>query len=378
MVFSALPRFIPALLGLIGLGLGLPSCAAGRDLPLDRVKLPPGFAIEVYAEVPEARSLSVAPALKTVFVGTLDDAVYAIVDDNGDGQADRTVKVIDGHGLNNTNSVVWDKGTLYLTERHRVLRYAAPDLATLRNAKPEVVYAGMPDKSHHGRRYIAMGPDGNLYVSVGAPCNICRVSGMEGTVLRVDPRGGKAAVFAAGVRNTVGMDFHPATGELYFTDNGGDGMGDDSPPDELNHAPHAGLHFGYPYFGGGTDRTSQFRNETPPPETTPPVVRFGAHVAALGLRFYRGSQFPEEYRRDAFVAQHGSWNRSQRDGYRVARVRFDAQGKATGWEPFAEGFLQPDGGVWGRPVDVATLPDGSLLVSDDYANAVYRISYRGR
>ena len=373
---SAPIRVARGILLAAGLSLSLPACAADGVLPLHTIKLPPGFAIELYARIDEARSLSAAPALNAVFVGTRDDAIFAVIDANHDAKADRVVKVIDG--LSNANSIAWHAGVLYVAERHRLLAYPAPDIKTLVKSKPRVVFSGIPDTRHHGKRYTAVGPDGMVYISSGAPCNICRVDGLAGTLLRIDPKTGQGGVFAYGVRNTVGIDFQPTTGEVYFTDNGGDGMGDDSPPDELNHAPRAGLHFGYPWYGGGSDRTPQFRGEAPPNPVTFPVVRFGAHVAALGLHFYRGKLLPEAYRRDAFVAQHGSWNRSVPDGYRVARVRFDSRGKATGWEPFAEGWLRPDGNLWGRPVDVEELPDGSLLVSDDHAGAVYRIRYSGK
>ena len=221
---------------------------------------------------------------------------------------------------------------------------------------------------------MVAGPRGRLYVAVGAPCNICALSGLEGTIVSLNAGGGMPEIFARGVRNSVGMDFQPASGHLFFTDNGADRMGDDVPPDELNRAARAGLHFGFPYFGGGDSRTSEFRNAEPP-EVTMPVVRFGAHVAALGVHFYRGAMLPAEYRNDAFVAQHGSWNRSVPDGYRVVRVRFDAGGRAQSYEIFAEGWLL-GGSAWGRPVDVKELADGSLLVSDDRSGIVYRITYR--
>ena len=212
-------------------------------------------------------------------------------------------------------------------------------------------------------------------MAVGAPCNVCAVAGLEGTIQRFDPETWQPETYAAGVRNSVGLAFHPETGDLFFTDNGADMMGDDTPPDELNHAPIAGLHFGYPYFGGGKDRTFDFRNATPPNDARSPVIAFNAHVAALGIEFYRGTMFPKEYRTDAFVAQHGSWNRSVPDGYRIMRIRFDEKGLPIGKEIFADGFLS-EGRKLGRPVDLETLPDGSLLISDDHTGAVYRITYR--
>jgi glucose/arabinose dehydrogenase len=348
--------------------------AAGADDIVAHLSLPDGFAIEVYAEVPKARSLVVAPELGVVFVGSRGRTVHAIVDADMDGRAESVTVAADG--LRVPNGLAWRDGRLYVAEQHRVVRYRFPDRAALGRVAPEVVFDGLPDKRWHGWRYAAFGTDGGLYVAVGAPCNVCRISGLEGSIVRLDVSSGDAAVYARGIRNSVGIDFQPGTGTMYFTDNGADHMGDDSPPDELNRAETAGLHFGYPWYGGGGDRTAEFRGRTPPDGVRFPEVAFNAHVAALGIHFYRGTGFPDEYRRDAFVAQHGSWNRSIPIGYRVMRVRFGADGRAGGAEPFIEGWLRDDRGVLGRPVDVAELPDGSLLVSDDYAGVVYRVSYR--
>ena len=367
-------RLVGAVLGLCLAFQTLPARGAGHESPLAGIVLPPGFSIELYARVPGARSMAVAEELGVVFVGTRGSLIYAVVDADRDHLADTVFPVV--RGLNVANGIAWRDGRLFVADQRRVVSLTVADLGTSGRAQPRVLFDGLPDKSHHGSRYVALGPDGGVFVAVGAPCNICRGRGLEGSILRFDADGGPPQVFASGVRNSVGMDFHPATGELFFTDNGADGMGDDSPPDELNHAPRAGLHFGFPYYGGGADRTPDFEGETPPPNEKP-VVRFGAHVAALGVHFYRGQQFPPEYRTDAFVAQHGSWNRSVPDGYRVARVRFDARGQALGWEPFAEGWLV-GGQAWGRPVDVKELGDGSLLVSDDRAGAIYRITYQER
>ena len=367
-------RLVGVVLSLFLVLQTLPARGAGSGSSLAGIVLPPGFSIELYAQVPGARSLAVAEELGVVFVGTRGSLVYAIVDADRDHNADSVFPV--ARGLNVANGIAWWDGRLIVAEQHRVVSFTTADFGTSGSARPRVLFDGLPNKFQHGWRYAAVGPDGGIFVAVGAPCNICRLSGLEGTIVRLDADGGAPQVFARGVRNSVGMDFHPLTGELYFTDNGADGMGDDSPPDELNHAPRAGLDFGFPYFGGGADRTPDFQGETAPPNEKP-VVRFGAHVAALGMHFYRGRMFPTQYRTDAFVAQHGSWNRTVPDGYRVARVRFDARGRALGWEPFAEGWLV-DGQAWGRPVDVKELGDGSLLVSDDRAGAIYRITYSGR
>ena len=349
----------------------LPACA-GAQPDLSRINLPSGFQAEVWASVPRARSLVWVEPLSTVFVGSRGDAVHAVVDADRDGRADRVVKVLSG--LKVANGIAWRDGHLYVAEQHRLVRYAAPDLEALARARPEVLFDGLPDDSHHGWRYAAFGPDGRLYVSVGAPCNICSVEGLEGTIVRFDPDGGAPEVFARGVRNPVGLAFQPGSGELYFTDNGADYMGDDLPPEEFNRAPRAGLHFGYPWYGGGDARTSDFRSSEPPAPVTMPEVTFPAHVAPLGVHFYEGAMLPAEYRGDAFVAHHGSWNRSIPDGYRVARVRFE-NGRAVSWEVFADGFLRGPR-AWGRPVDVEELPDGSLLVSDDRQGVLYRITYQ--
>jgi glucose/arabinose dehydrogenase len=346
---------------------------AAAQPPLDRIRLPPGYKIELYAQVPGARSMAVVPSLGVVFVGTRSDIVYAVLDADADGRVEE-VRVVRS-GLKVANGIDWRDGWLYVAEQHRVVRFAAPDLDTLAGARAQVLSADLPDNPSHGWRYARFGADGKFYIAVGAPCNICRPNGLEGTIVRMDKDGGAVEIFASGVRNSVGFDFQPATGDLYFTDNGADNMGDDSPPDELNHAPEKGLWFGFPYFGGGRDRTVEFGRGAPPRTPVFPVIEFNAHVASLGISFYRGLMFPPDARGDAFVAQHGSWNRSVPDGYRVTRIRFDGKtGKAVGKEIFADGWLQGDTS-WGRPVDIKELADGSLLVSDDRRGVLYRITY---
>ncbi len=344
---------------------GLLTVPAAAELPLDELRLAEGFRIELFARVPGARSLRVGR--DQLFVGTRAASVYAV------DLETRTVSEV-LTGLKAPNGIALDQDFLYVAEQHRIVRYRR---ASLGRAEPEILFTGLPDNSWHGWRYMTMGPDGQLYIAIGAPCNICRPKGYEGTIVTLEAGGGTPKIFAQGVRNSVGMDFHPATGELHFTDNGADHMGDDLPPDELNRAPRRGLHFGFPFHGGGSARTSQFAREPVPAGAVGPEIAFGAHVAALGIHFYRGRQFPGPYRGDAFVAQHGSWNRGVPDGYRVVRVRLTDDGRAEGYGPFIEGWLR-DGKAWGRPVDIAELPDGSLLVSDDRAGAVYRISHDGR
>ncbi len=358
------------LLAILTVGFVALAQSAAAEIRLNLVRLPPGFKIELYAQVPGARSMAVVPSVGAVFVGTRGDKVYAVP---MAGAGPRKGEIVRS-GLSVANGIDWKDGYLYVAEQPRLVRFRAPDLATAKTAKAEVLFDDLPDRSWHGWRYARFGPDGMLYVSVGVACNICALEGLQGTIVRFKPTGGKPEVYATGIRNSVGFDFQPSTGELYFTDNGADNMGDDIPPDELNRAPRPGMNFGFPYFGGGTDRTPDFKDAPLPPGLTPPVIEFGAHVASLGISFYRGAMFPAEYNGDAFVVQRGSWNRSVPDGYRVARVRFGKDGRPIKWETFADGWLQ--GKIyWGRIVDVKELPDGSILVSDNHAGAIYRIFY---
>ncbi len=233
----------------------------------------------------------------------------------------------------------------------------------------------LPHDNHHGWRYIGFGPDGMLYVAVGAPCNVCdRDEDRYALILKMAPDGSDRQVFARGVRNSVGFDWHPDTGELWFTDNGRDWLGDDLPPDELNHAPGAGLHFGFPYCHGGEIPDPEYGNRRRCEEFAAPAMKLAPHAASLGIRFYDGAMFPHAYRHQIFIAEHGSWNRTDPIGYRITMVRL-TQGEAAAYEVFGEGWLQGRD-VTGRPVDLLVMPDGALLVSDDYAGAIYRISYR--
>ncbi|WP_158498737.1 sorbosone dehydrogenase family protein [Magnetospira sp. QH-2] len=364
--------FLALLLGILATG----GCAARADSDMEKdlagIKLPEGFSISLWARVPGARSLAVAPEKGLVFVGTRGDKVYAVADRDQNGTAEDAFQI--ASDLNMPNGVAWRASALYIAERHRLLRLPIGDLKPETRLKAEVLYEGLPDLRWHGWRYAAFGPDNGLYVAIGAACNVCALKGMEGTIQRFDPKTWKPQTHATGVRNSVGLDFHPVTGNLFFTDNGADWMGDDSPHDELNRADKAGHHFGFPFYGGGRARTDDFKGEKTPAGVRFPDIDFNAHVAPLGIRFYTGDSFPAAYRNDAFVAQHGSWNRAEPDGYRVMRIRFDAKGNALRKEVFAEGWLK-EGEAWGRPVDVAVLWDGSLLVSDDSAGAIYRITY---
>lgn len=345
-----------------------------RELPLHKIKLPPGFQISLYASgVPNARSLALGPG-GTLFVSTRSAGnVYALRDTNGDHRADQVITI--ARGLRMPNGVAVRDAALYVAEVNRVLRYDNIEARLDNPPQPVVVNAGFPSDRHHGWKFIRFGPDGMLYVPVGAPCNICeRDDERYASILRLKPDGTGLEVFARGIRNTVGFDWHPETRELWFTDNGRDWMGDDLPPDELNHAPQKGLHFGYPYCHGKNIADPEFGSKRQCREFAPPAMELGPHVAALGMRFYTGTMFPAEYSNQIFIAEHGSWNRSRPIGYRVMLVRLE-RGRAAKYEVFAEGWL--DGRrAWGRPVDVLVMPDGALLVSDDEASAIYRISYK--
>jgi len=365
-----------ALSAIVLMSVGGAAEAEGRlDKVLKRVKLPPGFKINVFAEIPKPRSLVIGRPLGTVFVGSRHGTVYALRDTNRDGKADQIHKL--SGGLDVPNGVAFQDGMLYVAENKRIFRWAVPaEFDLTLPLQPRIpVYTKLPPKFLHGWRYAAFGPDRKLYVAIGAPCNICKLSGFEGSIIRMDANGKNVEVYARGVRNSVGFDWHPKTKQMFFTDNGADGMGDDIPPDELNRVTAKGQHFGYPFLGGKI-KLAGMEKAKAPAGAVPPAVEFQAHTANLGIHFYTGKMFPKAYQNDAFVAQHGSWNRTKPVGYRIMRIRFNAKGEPTGKEVFAGGWLQGEDAS-GRPVDIKTLPDGSLIVSDDYANVIYRISYDG-
>jgi glucose/arabinose dehydrogenase len=346
----------------------------GAELPLDKIKLPPGFRIEVFSDnVPGARSMTLSPG-GTLYVGTKNAGnVYAVVDRGKKGRADEVVLI--ASGLNLPNGVAYRDGALYVAEVSRVLRYDGIEARLKDPPKPVIVNDTFPRNTHHGWKFIRFGPDGYLYVPVGAPCNICEEKDPRyASILRMKPDGTGLEVFAGGVRNTVGFDWHPETKELWFTDNGRDWLGDDRPPDELNRAPRKGMHFGYPYLHGKDIPDPEYGSKSRGRVLTPPEMELGPHVASLGMRFYTGTTFPAEDKNQIFIAEHGSWNRTTPTGYRVTLVRLK-DGRAASYEVFAEGWLQGRS-AWGRPVDVQVMPDGALLVSDDKAGAIYRISYR--
>jgi glucose/arabinose dehydrogenase len=351
--------------------------AQAQPLPLERIRLPPGFVIEEVARVPGAREMAFG-ANGTLFVGSVVGRVYAVFLGRADTATLRpaTVKTIVS-GLRDPGGVAFRDGALYVSAVSRILRFDGIEHRLDDPPAPVVVSDRFPQDGHHGRKFIAFGPDGKLYVPVGAPCNICAPDpDRYANIMRMNPDGSGLETFARGIRNSVGFDWDPRTGDLWFTSNGRDWLGDDAPPDTLNHAARSGEHFGFPYCHAGTIPDPEFGARQPCSAFKPPARPLGPHVGALGMRFYTGMQFPPRYRGRIFIAEHGSWNRSRKIGYRVTTVTLDATGKAASYEPFAEGWLQGEN-AWGRPSDVVVAPDGSLLVADDAAGAIYRIRYRG-
>ena len=359
------------------------------DLPLELIKMAPGFKIEVFATgVANAREMALG-SKGTLFVGSRNkpagDTVYAVVDKDGDHKADRVIPI--AKGLNEPSGVAFHNGALYVGEIHRVVKFDNIESRLESPGQPVVVNDTLPKDTHHGQKFIAFGPDGLLYVPVGGPCNVCdkeKENPRYATILRMNPDGSGLEVFASGVRNSVGFDWHPRTRELWFTDNGRDNLGDDVPRDELNTAPKKGLHFGFPFCHQGDVSDPEFGKTRTCSEFQPPARPLDAHVAAIGMRFYTGAMFPAEYRNQIIIAEHGSWNRSVPQGYRLSLVKLDGN-KVVSYTRFAEGWLRGlkpaaaggamVGDVWGRPADVLVMPDGSLLVSDDKAGVIYRITY---
>ncbi len=345
-----------------------------KQYQLDKIILPPGFSISVYAQVDNARSM--CQGERTLFVGNrTGDKVYAVQDNDNDGFGE-TVKVID-KGLNQPNGVAFRNGSLYVAEINRILRYDDIENRLSNPPRPVVVYDKYPTDTHHGWKFIAFGPDGKLYVPVGAPCNVCeKENPVYSTITRIDPDGTGMEIYAQGVRNTVGFAWHPQTGALWFTDNGRDNLGNDLPADELNCAPKQGMHFGFPYCHQGDTPDPEFGKGKSCDSFVAPAQKLGPHVAALGMRFYTGDQFLPEYKNQAFIAEHGSWNRESPIGYRVTLCRIEND-KVVQYVPFARGWLQPNGDVLGRPVDIEWTKNGSMLISDDKNGLIYKVVFKG-
>ena len=338
------------------------------------IKVPDGFHVEVFAEgVKSARGLCRGDR-GTVFVGSRDGgSVVALRDTNNDGRADQRFTVM--KDLNMPVGVAFHNGALYASSVSRIVRVDAIEDHLATPPAPVVITDKFPTETHHGWKYIAFGPDGKLYVPVGAPCNICDPpDSIFATITRMNPDGSGLEIMAKGVRNSVGFDWDPRDSSLWFTENGRDWMGDDQPSCELDHLTAKGQHFGYPYCHQGDLLDPEFGKGKNCSDYVPPVAKLGPHMAPLGMKFYRGSMFPEQYRNAVFIAVHGSWNRSTPIGYRIDVAFTKADGTAA-VEVFADGWLEGSS-AWGRPVDVLELPDGSLLVSDDAADLIYRITYK--
>ena len=364
-------RALSATIKMLVFGLVAGIALAYADaLPVADIRLPSGFGISVLSdELPHARAMALGER-GTLFVGSTDGNVYALPIVNGNAARPRVI----ASRLQMPVGVAFHDGALYVSAVSRILRFDAIEARLDDPPEPVVISDRFPRETHHGWKFIAFGPDGRLYVPVGAPCNICEPDrDRYANIMRMKADGSALEVFARGIRNTVGFDWHPGTGELWFTDNGRDWMGDDQPADELNHAPKAGMDFGFPYCQQGDLPDPEFGTRRACKEFTAPAAKLGAHVAALGMRFYTGRMFPAEYRGNIFIAEHGSWNRSRKVGYRIVRVVLEGN-RVVRQEVFAEGWLQGEK-AWGRPVDVLVMSDGALLVSDDEAGAIYRIGY---
>jgi glucose/arabinose dehydrogenase len=345
------------------------------ELPLDKLKVPAGFKVEVWAEgIPEARSLALG-SKGTVFVSNrLQSNVYAVLDRGGKREVKTILK-----GMKAPNGLAFADGTLYVAERERILAYAGIEDNLDSPPQPRVVVDGLPAQPGHFWKVLAMGPDGKLYFNIGSPQNITMPTYMQAAIMRVDPKTGVIENVAQGVRNSVGMAFNPKTGKLWFTSNARDWLGNEGPEDVLETVTKPGQHFGFPYCHQGNMLDPEYGKNRSCAEFTPPSMLLGAHVAPLGMRFYTGNSFPATYRNSMFIALHGSWNRDQKQGYSVVRVSTDAKGNLKK-ENFLEGFLtdaRADPPMWGRPVDVLVMKDGSLLVSDDYNGVLYRVSHTG-
>ena len=361
---------------LLNCGLVFAASEAHQDV-LKQLHTPDGFTVSIYADnVPNARSLALGDN-GIVFVGSgREGKVYAVQDVNNDGVAEQRHIIADN--LTMPNGVAFKDEALYVAEISRIIRFDHIVQQLANPPKPVTVYDKFPSDTHHGWKYLRFGPDGKLYTAVGAPCNICKPDkDIYASLVRLNADGSDFEIIAHGIRNTVGFDWQPQTNALFFTDNGRDYLGDDSPPEELNHWSVKGEHFGYPYCHGGEIQDPEFGTDKKCTEFTPPAWKFKAHIAPLGLRFYQGSQFPPEYKNQLFVAQHGSWNRTEPQGYRVVLVKFK-QDKPIAEQDFISGWLTQVGDVLGRPVDILTLPDGSLLISDDKLGVIYKVSYQGK
>lgn len=348
--------------------------SSAYSLPIQLLTLPPHFSIAVYADqIDDAREMTLGTN-NIVFVGSRGAGkVYAIVPDKNKAMGSRVLTI--ASGLHQPNGVAFYQGNLYVAETNRIIRFDAIENHLEHPPKPQIITTDIPDEGGHDWHYIRFGDDNKLYIGMGAPCNACLEEDPRfATIMRMDADGRHLEIYARGVRNTVGFDWHPQTHQLWFTDNGRDWLGDNAPPDELNVAIKPGLHFGFPYCHGKNIADPTYGKMFACSAFVPPVLELPAHVAALGMTFYRGKLFPAEYQHAIFIAEHGSWNRSSKAGYQVVAVKLNGS-QITNVSPFVSGWLH-HGRVWGRPVDTLEMVDGSLLISDDKANAIYRVSYK--
>lgn len=357
-----------------------PGLNSMEGIQLNTLKLPDGFKIDVFARVKNARSMALSPD-GTLFVANRrkGDKVYALKDTDGDGKADE--KYVIASGLRMPNGVAFRDGSLYVAEISKLWRFDNIEANLDNPPEPVNIYDDYPEDAHHGWKYIAFGPDGKLYVPVGAPCNICESKNeMYASITRMNPDGSDREVYVSGVRNTVGFTWHPETGEMWFTDNGRDSMGDEIPPCELNRVSEMGQHFGYPYCHGGEIKDPEFGDKYPCSDFVAPAQNLGAHVAPLGLKFCTSDAFPTSYRNKIFIAERGSWDRSQEAGHSGHKITLVTEKNGTGvaYEDFVTGFLDKETNrAWAKPVDIVFAADGSMLVSDDLAGTIFRIWYEG-
>ncbi|GAC31056.1 PQQ-dependent sugar dehydrogenase [Paraglaciecola polaris] len=350
-------------------------------LPLDKLHLPDGYKIDIYAsDVKNARQMALSDN-GILFVGSREGGVIsAVIDKDHDGKADEVLII--AKDLTMPSGIAIKDGDLYVAQVSQIVKYSEIEKNFRALPAPEVVIDGLPDKKHHGWKYIDFGPDDWLYLPIGAPCNICQTNGGDkfdnpefASILKYNLKSKERVWVAKGVRNSVGFDWHPQTKQMWFSDNGRDMMGDDIPPCEINRVDDEGAHYGYPYFHAGTIADPEFSVDKNPEDYVAPAFNLGAHVAPLGIHFYHGDMFPESAQNNLFVAEHGSWNRSKKSGYKVMRAVLK-DNEIVDYQPFIEGWLQADETSWGRPVALLTMPDGSLLVSDDFANVIYRVTYQ--
>jgi len=351
--------------------------ATAKSLPLHKLNLPDGFSISVFAEVDDARQMARSES-GVIYVGSRRAGnLYAVVDSDGDYRADKVITL--ATDLNLPSGVTMYGGDLYVGAVDRILKYTGIDESLDNPPEPVVVLDTLPDKRHHGWKFIDFGPDGFLYIPVGAPCNLCLSENKAfASIHRINLSAENPVLetFAEGVRNSVGFAWHPVTHELWFTDNGRDLMGDEMPPGELNHAPKPGSHYGYPFFHANDIRDPEFGEGKNADDYTRPELELDPHVAPLGMIFYTGEQFPAKYKNQILIAEHGSWNRTPEAGHVGFRITMakKLEDGTMNYETIVDGWLQ-DNKAWGRPVDILQLPDGSLLISDDHGDVIYRLSY---